>query len=171
MLLQLNKTWDIILYPHIKPIGCKWIDLVKLKPCWVSIKPILWLWWETRIRDWIVKPFLGLWRWLLFALFSLVASHSWSLFQMDVKSTFFHGDLKEVYAFASSILTWTYGLWSGLVRANTSRVRIFARQKKERKRPHVASCLRALAQGKEALCHVLGGRALSPGSVPPQGGC
>ena len=52
MLLQLNKTGDIILYPpHIKPIGCKWIYLVKLKPCWVAIKPILWLWKQTRIQD------------------------------------------------------------------------------------------------------------------------
>ena len=98
--LQDNHTWDIVTCPAgVKPIGCKWVYTIKLRADG-SIERH-----KARLVALENRQEYGLDYEETFTLVSkmttictvmaLAVWKGWSLFQMDVKNTFLHGDLKE----------------------------------------------------------------------------
>lgn len=107
--LQANNTWDIIpCPPNTKPIGCKWVNSVKLKPD-ISLDR-----YKARLVALGNRQESGVDYDETFApvekmttvrtVLAITASKLWTLYQMDVKKAFLQGDLKEkVYVFSSRI--------------------------------------------------------------------
>lgn len=97
--LKENDTWDIVSCPPIvKPIGCKWVYTVKLKPSSLDH-------YRAQLVVLSNKQEYGVYYEETFAplakmttvqtILAIAKSQSWPLYQMDVKNALFHGDLKE----------------------------------------------------------------------------
>ena len=95
-----NQTWKIVDCPHdVKPIGCKWVYRIKYKANGDIDK------YKARL---VAKGFAhkeGIdyeenfapttkWNTIRIVL-ALAAQNGWKVHQMDVKSAFLNGDLKE----------------------------------------------------------------------------
>ena len=97
--LKVNYTWDIQCPPSIKPIGCKWVYSIKLHPdgtlaCYKARLVALGNRQEYGIDyDEKFAPIAKMTT--MCTILAIAASRSWPLYQMDVKSAFLHGDLKE----------------------------------------------------------------------------
>lgn len=98
--LQENFTWDIVPCPlGVKPIGCKWVYSVKLNSDGSLNR------YKARLVALGNKQEYGVDYDETFApvakmttvrtILSIAASKGWSLYQMDVKNAFLHGDLAE----------------------------------------------------------------------------
>ena len=98
--LEKNHTWDIVPSPlGVKPIGCKWIFSLKLKPDGTLDR------YKARLVALGNRQEYGIDYDETFApvakmttvrtILAVAASQSWPLYQMDVKNAFLHGDLKE----------------------------------------------------------------------------
>jgi hypothetical protein len=98
--LEANHTWDIISCPpHVKPIGSKWVYIVKLKSDGSLDR------YKARLVALGNKQEYGFDYEETFApvakitivrtILAIAASKAWPLHQMDVKNVFLHGDLKE----------------------------------------------------------------------------
>jgi hypothetical protein len=118
--LMENDTWDLVPLPKvIKLVSCKWVYITK----YASDGSV-----ERHKARLVAKGFSQVEGIdnnetfspvakmnSIFLVLSLVASHKWEVHQMDVKSTFFHGDLQEKiymeqppgYVQNYSILVWS----------------------------------------------------------------
>lgn len=93
--LESNRTWDVVDLPsHIKPIGCKWVYKVKLKPDG-SI---------DRFKGYTQQPGIDFHDTFaptakivtIRCLLNIAVISNWPLLQMDVTNAFLQGDLDEV---------------------------------------------------------------------------
>eukprot|EP00268_Persea_americana_P067868 TRINITY_DN9389_c0_g1_i14.p1 TRINITY_DN9389_c0_g1~~TRINITY_DN9389_c0_g1_i14.p1 ORF type:complete len:382 (-),score=56.41 TRINITY_DN9389_c0_g1_i14:482-1627(-) len=98
--LAQNHTWDVVQCPpSVKPIGCKCIYSIKLKPNGTLDR------YKARLVALGNRQVYGIDYEETFApvakmttvrtILAIAASQSWPLYQMDVKNAFLHGDLKE----------------------------------------------------------------------------
>ena len=95
-----NGTWNLVYCPHdVNPIGCKWVYRVKYKPNGKIDK------YKARLvakgfaqQEGIdyEETFAPTTKWnTIRMVINLAAHNGWKLHQMDVKSAFLNGDLKE----------------------------------------------------------------------------
>ena len=98
--LEKNHTWELTILPERKRIvGCKWVFTLKYNPDGTirryKARPVA----KGSIQSYGIDYFetfspiakLTYIRVLLY----LEANFDWQLYQLDVKNTFLHGDLKE----------------------------------------------------------------------------
>jgi hypothetical protein len=99
-LVLANGTWNLADCPHdVNPIGCKWVYRLKYKPNGKIDK------YTTRLvakgfSQWegidYEETFAPTTKWnTIIMVINLAANNGWKLHQMDVKSVFLNGDLKE----------------------------------------------------------------------------
>lgn len=81
--IQRNDTWELSDLPRgYKTIGAKWVFKTKLKEV-------------DKYKAWlVVKAYKQQYEIDYTGVFSLVAQYSWTIFQLDVKSAFLHGNMK-----------------------------------------------------------------------------
>ena len=103
--LKKNTTWDLVPFPEgRKPIGCKWVfkKKVGLDSSVEKYKALLVAKGYSQVEgiDYgeIFSPVAKLTSIRLFL--SLAAAYDFEVEQMDVKTTFLHGDLEEIYVTA-----------------------------------------------------------------------
>jgi hypothetical protein len=95
-----NGTWNLADCPHdVKPIGCKWVYRLKYKPNGKIDK------YTTRLvakgfSQWegidYEETFAPTTKWnTIIMVINLAANNGWKLHQIDFKSVFLNGDLKE----------------------------------------------------------------------------
>jgi hypothetical protein len=96
--LMENDTWDLVPLPKgINLIGCKWVyrtkyeidGSVERQKAWLVAK----LFSQFEGIDYNETFSLVVKMNSIYLILSLVASHKWVVHQMDVKSSFLHGDL------------------------------------------------------------------------------
>jgi hypothetical protein len=99
-LVLANGTWNLVDFPHdVNPIGCKWVYRVKYKPNGKIEK------YKERLvargfaqQEGIdyEETFATTAKWNTIRMVINLATHNgWKLHQIDVKSAFLNGDLKE----------------------------------------------------------------------------
>ena len=95
-----NHAWDVVQCPAgTKPIGCKWAYTGKLKSNGFLDQ------YKAHLVALVIRQEYGINYEETFApvakmttvktIIAVAASQAWSLYQMDVKNTFLHRDLKE----------------------------------------------------------------------------
>jgi hypothetical protein len=96
-----NETWNLVDYPpHFRPIGCKWVYQIKYKPNDKIDKYIARLMAKGFIQqegidyDETFAPTTNKWN-TIKIIYQFGCSNGWKLHQMDVKSAFLSGALKE----------------------------------------------------------------------------
>lgn len=97
--LEKNHTWDLVDCPHLSQTNWVQVDLLKLKPDGTLDRH------KVRLVALGNKQEFGIDYEETFApvaklttvrlILAIAASQSWPLYQMDVKNSFLHGDLKE----------------------------------------------------------------------------
>ena len=101
--LYSNGTWELVALPHGKSlIGCCWVYTMKVEPNGEvdRLKARLVAKGYTQQYDSDYYDIFCLVAKIAFVrlLLSMVAMHSWPIFQMDIKNVFLHGDFaEEVY--------------------------------------------------------------------------
>ena len=95
-----NGTWNLVHLPTgKKAIGCRWIFAVKVNPndsiARLKARLVAKGYAQTYGVDYsdTFPPVAKMTYVRLFI--SLVATHNWDLYQLDIKNTFLHGDLQE----------------------------------------------------------------------------
>ena len=100
MMILKNFTWELIDPPlGCKPIGCKWIFRNKYKVDGTLEKhkaQLVAKGYSQKEGIDFVETFASTEKWTtIHALLSLAAQNGWKIYQINVKTTFFNGDLKE----------------------------------------------------------------------------
>eukprot|EP00268_Persea_americana_P046415 TRINITY_DN47812_c0_g1_i1.p1 TRINITY_DN47812_c0_g1~~TRINITY_DN47812_c0_g1_i1.p1 ORF type:complete len:104 (+),score=22.25 TRINITY_DN47812_c0_g1_i1:176-487(+) len=96
--LKENHTWDVVPCPNsVKPIGCKWAYSIELNSDGSLAR------YKARLVTLGNRQENGIDHEETFApvakmtcvrtILAIAASHSWPLYQMDMKNAFLHGDL------------------------------------------------------------------------------
>ena len=95
-----NGTWEVVDRPYgCKPVGCKWVFKKKLRPDGTIEKYKARLvakgYTQKECEDYFDTYSLVARLTTIHVLLSLAASHGLLVYQMDVKTTFLIGELKE----------------------------------------------------------------------------
>lgn len=98
--IEKNKTWELTDAPKgVKPIGVKWIFKTKLNESWKVEKfkvRLVAKGYAQRYGVDYTKVFAPVTRLdTMRVLLALVAQRGWEVYQLDMKSAFLHGELKE----------------------------------------------------------------------------
>ena len=98
--LNENGTWNLVhLFTGKKAIGCRWVFAVKVYPdgsvARLKTRLVAKGYAQTYGVDYsdTFSPVVKMTYVRLFI--SLVATHNWDLYQLDIKNAFLHGDLQE----------------------------------------------------------------------------
>lgn len=98
--IERNQTWELTVIPKdIKPIGVKWVFKTKLNEDGIVEKfkaRLIAKGYAQRHGIDYTKVFAPVARLdTIRVILAIAAQYSWEVFQLDVKSTFLHGELKE----------------------------------------------------------------------------